>query len=212
MTRVGRSALLMLLVATTTAGACRRPQPPATTPTPTVNQDSINAAARARQDSVDAAIAARARSDSIARMEQMRRDSLDRIRTDRERMMTEARNAIAARIYFDYDAAELSDEARATLDAKVPLLNANPSMRIRVAGHTDDRGSDEYNLALGQRRASAAKRYLVQRGIDAGRIDVISYGEEQPSSAGGDESAWQQNRRAEFEITAGGDNITLPNR
>ena len=210
MTRVARSALLIVLAAASSSAACRRK--PATPPAPVqpaVNTDSINAAARARQDSIDAALAARTRADSIARMEQAR---MDRERADRERMMTEARNTVSARIYFDYDQAELSAEARATLDAKVPLLNANPGMRIRIAGHTDDRGSDEYNLTLGQRRAAAAKRYLVQRGIDDGRIDVISLGEEQPASPGSDESAWSQNRRAEFEITAGGDTIALPNR
>ena len=137
---------------------------------------------------------------------------MDRERTDRDRMMTEARTAITARVYFEYDQAELSAEARATLDAKVPYLTANPGMRIRVSGHTDDRGSDEYNLTPGQRRAAAAKRYLVQRGIDAGRIEVISLGEEQPATSGSDDSAWSQNRRAEFEITAGGDSIVLPNR
>src|SRR5829696_6357613 len=208
MTRVARSALLIFLVAA--ASACpRRRTPPPTPAQPAVNTDSINAAARARQDSIDAANAARARSDSISRMEQAR---MDRERMDRERMMTEARSAVTARILFEYDQSELSADARATLDAKVPYLNANPGMRIRISGHTDDRGSDEYNLTLGQRRAAAAKRYLVQRGIDEGRIDVISLGEEQPASPGSDESAWSQNRRAEFENTAGGDSIVLPNR
>jgi peptidoglycan-associated lipoprotein len=111
-------------------------------------------------------------------------------------------------IHFDFDRSDITDEAKSTLDAKVPVLNANPAVRIRVAGHTDSRGSDEYNLALGQRRAAAAKRYLTQRGVDASRIDVISYGEERPAAQGEDESAWSQNRRDEFEITAGGDNIT----
>lgn len=210
MTRVARNASLLVL--TLAAGlACprRRPAPAPTTTQPVVNTDSINAAARARQDSIDAANAARMRADSIARANQAR---IDNERMDRERMMTEARNAVTARIYFDYDQAELSDQARATLDSKVPLLNANTGMRIRIAGHTDDRGSDEYNLALGQRRAAAAKRYLVQRGIDAGRIDVISLGEEQPASSGSDESAWSQNRRAEFEITAGAENLRAASR
>ena len=210
MNRAARTVLLLLATAAV-AGCPRRrtPPPPAT---PAVNTDSIAAADRARRDSMDAANAARARADSIARADQARRDAADRERMERERMMTEARNAVSARILFEYDQAELSEQARATLDAKVPLLNANPGMRIRVAGHTDDRGSDEYNLALGQRRAAAAKRYLVQRGIDAGRIEVISLGEEQPATPGSDESAWSQNRRAEFEITAGGDTIVLPNR
>jgi peptidoglycan-associated lipoprotein len=91
-------------------------------------------------------------------------------------------------------------------------MTGNPSVRIRIAGHTDERGSDEYNLALGQRRAAAAKRYLTERGVEGARIDVISYGEERPAVQGGDESAWQQNRRAEFEIVAGGASLSAANR
>ena len=87
---------------------------------------------------------------------------------------------------------------------------ANAGMRIRIAGHTDERGSDEYNLALGQRRAAAAKRYLIAQGIDEARIDVVSFGEERPMVEGSDESAWSQNRRDEFEIVVGGDAIRVP--
>jgi len=113
-------------------------------------------------------------------------------------------------IFFDYDRAELSVESRETLEAKLPILRANPGMRIRISGHTDERGSDEYNLALGQRRAAAAKRYLVSQGIDEARIDVVSFGEERPMVEGSDESAWSQNRRDEFEIVVGGDAIRVP--
>ena len=81
---------------------------------------------------------------------------------------------------------------------------------IRVAGHTDERGSDEYNLALGQRRAAAVKAYLVQHGIPETRIETVSYGEERPIAQGSDESAFLQNRRAEFEITAGGQTLRKP--
>ncbi len=107
-------------------------------------------------------------------------------------------------IYFDYDRSDLSAQARSTLDAKLGVLAGAPSMRIRVSGHTDDRGSDEYNIALGQRRAAAAKRYLTQRGIDGGRIDIVSFGEEQPVCTASDASCWAQNRRDEFQVTAGG--------
>ena len=124
-------------------------------------------------------------------------------------MMEAARNALTAVVYFDYDASDLTTDTRARLDAKLPVLTANPGIRLRITGHTDGRGSDEYNLALGQRRAAAAKRYLTDRGIDQGRIEIVSMGEERPAAQGEDESAWSQNRRAEFEITAGGDNITV---
>ena len=206
MIRLSRSGPMLLVAAvvlTTTACPRRQPPPP---PQPTVNQDSINAAnaARARQDSIDAA--ARARQDSIDAAARARQDSIDAA----ARRLAEARNVLTAMIYFDYDKSEITEQSRAALDAKLPLLNANTDLRIRVTGHTDNRGSDEYNIALGQRRAETVKRYLVQRGIDASRIETVSRGEEQAVAQGEDESAWSQNRRAEFEILAGGDNLVLP--
>jgi peptidoglycan-associated lipoprotein len=77
-------------------------------------------------------------------------------------------------------------------------------LRVRVAGHTDDRGSDEYNLALGQRRAASVKRFLTERGVDDARVEIVSFGKERPTCEQQAESCWSRNRRAEFEITAGG--------
>ena len=116
---------------------------------------------------------------------------------------------LTAMVHFDYDQSELRPGDRAILDAKVPILQANSGVMIRIAGHTDERGSDEYNLALGQRRAAAAKAYLVQHGIADARIETISYGEEHPSRKGR-RVAFSQNRRAEFEITSGGNNLRSP--
>jgi peptidoglycan-associated lipoprotein len=116
-----------------------------------------------------------------------------------------ARASLTAPIYFDLDSDALTDADRAALDAKVGILNASSGVKIRVAGHTDERGSDEYNLALGQRRAATAKRYLTQHGVPDAVIEVISYGEEHPAMEGHDEGAWSKNRRDEFEITAGAD-------
>lgn len=121
-----------------------------------------------------------------------------------------ARATLAAAVHFDYDQSELRPDDRAILDAKIPILQANTAVKIRVAGHTDERGSDEYNLALGQRRAAAVKRYLMDHGIADARIETISYGEERPVAQGSDESAYAQNRRAEFEITAGGQTLRAP--
>lgn len=118
-----------------------------------------------------------------------------------------ARLRLLETIYFEYDADELRDDARASLDAKIAILNANPSLRIRVAGHCDERGSDEYNIALGRRRAESAKRYLTDRGVDAARIETSSFGRERPAVQGTTEEAWSKNRRDEFEITAGGENL-----
>ncbi len=110
-------------------------------------------------------------------------------------------------IYFEYDADELRDDAKANLDAKISVLNANPAVKIRIAGHCDERGSDEYNIALGRRRAEAAKRYLTDRGVDASRIETASFGRERPAVQGTTEEAWSRNRRDEFELIAGGDQL-----
>lgn len=111
--------------------------------------------------------------------------------------------ALTATIYFDLDRSDITDDSRSKLDAKVPVLSQNTAVRIRIAGHTDSRGSDEYNLALGQRRAAAAKRYLTDRGIDGSRIEIVSFGEERPTCTDESEGCWSRNRRDEFEITGG---------
>ena len=102
------------------------------------------------------------------------------------------------RISFDFDQFTLSAEARGILGNNAKYLQANSGTNVIIEGHCDERGSDEYNLALGESRALAAKSYLVSIGISAKRLSVISYGEEKPLSKGAGESAWSQNRRAEF--------------
>ena len=144
-------------------------------------------------------------------------DSAERERLERERMAREAaertRGAaadLAAMINFDYDQAVVRQADQETLDRKATILIANPGVKLRIAGHADERGSDEYNLALGNRRAAAAKRYLENKGVDGSRLEVISYGEERPLNPGNDETAYAQNRRDEFEVTAGGNNLSTP--
>jgi peptidoglycan-associated lipoprotein len=144
-------------------------------------------------------------------------DSAERERMERERMAREAAERaravsadLAAMINFDYDQAAVRPADQATLDRKAAILVANPKVKLRISGHADERGSDEYNLALANRRAAAAKRYLENKGVDGSRLDVISYGEERPLNPGSDENAYAQNRRDEFEVTAGGDNLTAP--
>jgi peptidoglycan-associated lipoprotein len=190
--------------ATLATGACKKK--PVVAPAPVVNQDSINAE-NARRDSI--ARADQMRRDSLAR-EQARADSIARDRGRIDQMMADARTTITNPVYFEFDKAELTSDDIAKLDAKIPLLNANSGMRLRVSGHTDSKGSDEYNMALGQRRAAAAKRYLTQHGIAATRIETVSFGEEHPAASGTDDASMAQNRRSEFEIIAGGDTITLP--
>ena len=144
-------------------------------------------------------------------------DSAERDRLERERMAREAAERVravaadlAAMINFEYDQAAVRSADEATLDRKAAVLQANPTVRLTISGHADERGSDEYNLALGNRRAAAAKRYLQNKGVDASRMDVVSYGEERPLNPGHDEAAYAQNRRDEFQVTAGGDNLVAP--
>jgi peptidoglycan-associated lipoprotein len=121
-----------------------------------------------------------------------------------------ATSTLTTPVHFDFDQSDIGSEDRAILDAKVPILQANSGVMIRIAGHTDERGSDEYNLALGQRRAGAVKAYLVQHGISESRIETVSYGEERPVAQGSNEGAYYQNRRAEFEVTSGGQTLKKP--
>ncbi len=100
--------------------------------------------------------------------------------------------------FFDYDSDALRDDARSALDRDAKLLRDNPGLKIVIEGHCDERGTVEYNQALGERRAKAARDYLAQAGIDAGRMKMISYGKERPFADGHDETAWAQNRRAHF--------------
>ena len=191
--RAGHLAITALVVLAMTSTACRNRQvAPAplpvpeidTGPSPDTGADAERAAAEAR--------------------ERAERERLERERLDRERLAAERLRVITTNIYFDLDRSDLTAEARSTLDAKLGVLASSPQMRIRIAGHTDERGSDEYNIALGQRRAAAAKRYLVQRGIDANRIDVTTFGEERPVCTDSHEGCWSQNRRDEFEVTSAG--------
>lgn len=100
------------------------------------------------------------------------------------------------RVLFETDSYSLDGEDRSTLDAQVAWLQRNAAVRVTIEGHADERGTREYNLALGDRRANAAANYLQSRGISASRMSVVSWGKERPASLGSDESAWAQNRRA----------------
>ena len=104
-------------------------------------------------------------------------------------------------VYYVYDSAELSAEGRAALDANAAVLKKYPAWTVTIEGHCDERGTAEYNLALGERRAVAAQAYLVALGIPASRVKIVSYGKEFPFDPGHDEAAWAKNRRAHFVIT-----------
>lgn len=109
---------------------------------------------------------------------------------------------VGDRVFFAYDSSTLSAEAQNTLQRQAAWLKQYPDVSVTVEGHCDERGTREYNLALGERRAAAAKKYLVSMGIPSSRISTISYGKERPAVIGSDESAWSQNRRAVSVVTA----------
>lgn len=108
---------------------------------------------------------------------------------------------VGDRVFYDTDSSTLSAEAQHTLERQVAWLKQYNNINVTVEGHCDERGTREYNLALGERRASAAKKYLVSLGIPSSRISTISYGKERPAVVGSDESAWSQNRRAVTVLT-----------
>jgi peptidoglycan-associated lipoprotein len=103
---------------------------------------------------------------------------------------------VGDRVFFATDHSDLSTEARGTLDRQAQWLKKYANLSVTIEGNSDERGTREYNLALGERRADAVRKYLVASGIDASRIQTISYGKERPAVEGNDESAWAQNRRA----------------
>ncbi|HYL20688.1 MAG TPA: OmpA family protein [Gemmatimonadales bacterium] len=183
-----------------------KPQPPAPVTAP---DTSAQMAERARQDSIE-----RARQDSLRRAQeeaeriarQRAADSLAAIGRGSDAVKT----LFATMIHFDFDKANIHTDDAGILDQKVSIMQANPSARIRITGNCDERGSDEYNLALGNRRAVSAKQYLVSHGIDKERIETASNGKEKPIDPGHNEGAWAKNRNDQFEIIAGGDVLKQP--
>ena len=190
---IRRTAVLSLaLLSIAGLDACRRRVAQAPAPVATAND------AQRQADSL-AALRAKQRADSIAAAE-----AAQRAAAEQGSATSELAAVLTQKVYFDYDQDVLRDDARAVLDAKVPILLANPSVSVAITGHTDERGTAEYNLALGQRRAAQVKRYLTSKGVADDRLSTQSLGDSQPAVQGSDESAYQQNRRAEFQPSGGG--------
>ena len=110
-------------------------------------------------------------------------------------------NGLLGDVYFDFDRSDLKEDARARLTRNAEWLRAHPEFEVTIEGHCDERGTNEYNLALGERRASAARDYLVSLGVAGTRVRTLSYGEERPQCSDGAESCWSRNRRAHFVVT-----------
>ncbi len=189
-----RLVVLSFVVIAAVAAACKPPAPLPPRPVRDGNRDSLiaDSIARWRADSI--------RHAELARQERAA-DSLKRARENEQRDAVDNTDEMAilrATIYFEYDRADLSEAAKDLLAAKIPILQARPTLSIMITGHTDSRGSSEYNIALGLRRAAMVKEWLVNNGLESSRIEIMSMGEERPAVLGEGEHAWSQNRRAEF--------------
>ena len=194
-----RRFAVAVLAATLAVGACKGDPPPMPEP-PTADQDSLQAYR-----------------DSVANAERMAREAAAAAAAERAAAAAErvaaaaARTTLMERVFFDYDESAIRMDQQSLLRQKVAILRASPQVQIRIAGHADERGSTEYNLALGTSRAAAIRDYLTDSGLPASRFSIVSYGEERPSNRSSSEMAWSQNRRAEFEITAGSSAINPGN-
>ncbi|MDQ2666855.1 MAG: OmpA family protein [Gemmatimonadota bacterium] len=185
-----RTLGISLVISAAALTACRRT--PATTPTPA----SVGAVTESTGPTAAEVLAGR-RADSIAAAN--RAAAANANSADAERAAATLKNMLQQPVYFDYDKDQIRDDARVILDAKAAILAANPSVTYVIVGHTDEQGTAEYNLALGQRRAAQVKRYLVSKGVDEGRFATQSLGDSQPAARGTDEASYQLNRRAEFQ-------------
>lgn len=185
--------LLLLAVAAAFAVGCAAQQEQTPPPPPPQEEPVVQQPEQARVDSLE-----QARQDSIAQAAEMERQRIEAERREMMRKQEEERQAKNSlqTVYFDFDKSELKPEARDRLQQNAEVIMEYDQWQILVEGHTDERGSTEYNLALGERRANAVKEYYVNYGVDASRIEIISYGEERPAVEGTGEAVWSQNRRA----------------
>lgn len=213
------TTLLMTVAGVALASACQR-SPAPSTPAPQPNeaevarqrqvQDSLAAVARVAADSAERArqaeLASRARADSIERVRLAAEASVRDAAAEKGAELTKE---LGVMVHFDVAQARLQPDGRTALDRKVEILNANPSVRLLITGACDERGSDAYNVALGERRAAAVQRYLIEKGIDVARLDQASSGESAPVDSGTGEAAWARNRRAEFVVVSGATPLTM---
>ena len=132
-------------------------------------------------------------------------EELRRAEAEEARLREAERNRVVSiiteRVFFDFDRSDIRSDMESLLQRKVSVLREYSGIVVRISGNADERGSSEYNLALGQRRAETVRRYLLSYGLEAGRFSTISYGEERPLVRASNEQAWAQNRRDDFEIT-----------
>lgn len=196
------STITLVLVALFLAGCPKRPEVVETVPKPIAPQGEVGMAAPKAvtpEEKPPTAVAAQPLEAEVGR----------EVGAAPEAQIAEAEvkpEATAARalkdIYFDFDQSAIREDSKKLLNENIEWLRKNPAAKATIEGHCDERGSSEYNLALGERRARATRDYLVAAGVEANRISTISFGKERPFAPGHDESAWQLNRRAHFALSA----------
>lgn len=187
-----RTFVVTALAAVLFVGACKKEPPP---PPPGPTGPTAEELAEAQRIA-----------DSIAR-EAARLEAELAAQRAAEEALRRARAVLTERVHFDYDMSEIRPDAEQVLRSKVEILRASPNVRIRIEGHCDDRGSNEYNDALGNRRAQAVVDFFTNFGLDPSRFTTVSFGEDRPLVRASNEEAWAQNRRAEFIVTAGENDI-----
>ncbi len=164
--------------------------------------DEAKKSAKREQTEQEAAAKAQIQEETVAKEKAAEKAT---VKAAAERVAAEAATKTTAvklaDIHFDFDAFSLGDDARETLKKHAEWLDSNKDVMVVVEGHCDERGTAEYNLALGERRANAAAKFLINMGVDAKRIKTISYGEELPLDPGHNEAAWAKNRRAHFAVS-----------
>jgi peptidoglycan-associated lipoprotein len=207
--------ILMMLAATALSAACHLEPPPG----PPVPRPALGQLEQPRRSTDSSALVQRSADahalDSFpASVERRTQGLADQILLARNAYLTAEtsaglRDELGTIVQFEVASARLLPAGRTALDRKAVILAANPSVRLRLIGATDGRGSARYNLALGDRRARAVKAYLIRRGIDAARLEVASSGESAPFDFGQSETAWARNRRVEFVIVSGDSPLAL---
>ncbi len=188
-----RAALLVLILFAVAVAACGKKTPPVARAAAPPTAASGSPAAAPRPPAPPEPVP----DPTVVPPEPVREDSIASASLDDLN-----RNSPIKPVFFEYDSSDITSEAKETLDANAVALKKYSSWTITIEGHSDERGTAEYNLALGERRAVAARAYLVSLGIPGDRLRTVSYGKEFPFDPGHDDTAWSKNRRAHFVITA----------
>ena len=192
---IAKPALLMLIAATLVTAACGGKKPPVARPLPP--PPPVASATPPPPARTTPPPPQPSREPTVVPPEPVRDDAIASATLDELN-----RNSPLKPVFFALDSAEIDPEGKAALDANDPLLKRFPGWVVTIEGHCDERGTAEYNLALGERRAIAARTYLASLGVPADRLKIVTYGKEFPFDPGHDDSAWAKNRRAHFVITA----------